>query len=522
MDDGGRVLRLAKPKRKGLLNIVFSRLLIIVLLMAAQVGLLVWLLTWARGYLPHYATVQIVFTACMILYLFNSRGDASSKLTWMWLIALFPLAGAGFLLFTQLNIGNRTIHRRTAELIDKTRDALPQNGDVLARLDGDIYGTDDLCRYLNHSGCFPIYDQCEVRYFPLGDDMFPVLLEELERAEKTIFLEFFIIEEGYVWGRVLDILSRKAAQGVDVRVMFDGMCEIFQLPYDYVKRLEALGIRAKSFSPVRPFLSTHYNYRDHRKIAVIDGSVAFTGGVNLADEYMNRIKRFGHWKDSAVMVRGDAARSFLLMFLQMWGITEKEPDFSPCDRRMTEPIEAPGAVLPFADCPLDAYRVGESVYIDMLYRANTYVHIMTPYLILDGEMETALQYAAERGVDVKLILPGVPDKKTAFALAKSHYAALTEAGVRIYEYTPGFVHAKNVVSDGVRAVVGTINMDYRSFYHHFECALYMYETPCVADIEADFQGTLAQCREVTPESIRQEKLFYRLLGGVLKLIAPLM
>ena len=255
---------------------------------------------------------------------------------------------------------------------------------------------------------------------------------------------------------------------------------------------------------------------------MIDGKVAFNGGVNLADEYINERERFGHWKDTAVMLRGDAVRSFTLMFLQMWNLTEQTPDFSPTLLVSPKVENAQGFVMPYGDCPLDEDKVGEAVYMDMLYRATDYVHIMTPYLILDGELETALKYAAQRGVDVKLILPGIPDKKPAYALAKSHYAALLSAGVKIYEYTPGFVHAKVFVSDDNRAVVGTINLDYRSLYHHFECATYLYRTPCIADIERDFAATLKKCRVVTKESIRHEKLYYKLMGGVMKVIAPLM
>ncbi|MBR3749260.1 MAG: hypothetical protein IKN28_05270, partial [Firmicutes bacterium] len=289
--------------------------------------------------------------------------------------------------------------------------------------------------------------------------------------------------------------------------------------------------QGKAFSPVRAFISTHYNYRDHRKILSIDGKVAFTGGVNLADEYINRIERFGHWKDTAVMLKGDAAASLTLSFLQMWNVTEEKPDFSECTKLAEEQAEnwaagapktAEGYVMPYADSPLDGDKVGETVYIDLFNRATDYVHIMTPYLILDGELETAILYAAERGVDVKLILPGIPDKEMAWALAKSHYRRLVDAGVHICEYTPGFVHAKVAVSDGCRAVVGTINLDYRSLYHHFECAAYLYKVPCIPQIEEDFQNTLAQCRTVTHESITNEKTFMKLKGFIMKLVAPLM
>ena len=303
-------------------------------------------------------------------------------------------------------------------------------------------------------------------------------------------MEYFIVDEGLMWGKVLEILARKAKEGVDVRVMYDGSCEFALLPRDYPRRLKALGIKCKVFAPVSPFVSTHYNYRDHRKILVIDGHTAFNGGVNLADEYINEKKKFGHWKDVAVMMKGEAVKSFTLMFLQMWGITEKEDETVRFLSYPALPQEAKGFVIPYGDCPLDNDKLGERVYMDILNRAVQYVHIMTPYLILDGEMETALKFAAEKGVEVALLLPGIPDKVIPYALAKTHYASLIASGVKIYEYTLGFVHAKAFVSDAREAVVGTINLDYRSLYHHFECAAYLYNTDCIAKIEEDFQACL--------------------------------
>ena len=353
--------------------------------------------------------------------------------------------------------------------------------------------------------------------------MFDRLLEELEQAREFIFLEYFIVEEGKMWGEILEILARKAAQGVDVRVMYDGFCEFVLLPRDYPQLLQRLGIDCRVFSPVTPFVSTHYNYRDHRKIAAIDGHTAFTGGVNLADEYINEIERFGHWKDTGLMVKGDAARGFTLMFLQMWDIQEESRSFDKFLNRPMPPVrEDGGFVVPYWDCPLDHRKVAQQVYMDILNRARRYVHIMTPYLILDSEMENALKFAAERGVDVRLILPGIPDKKIPYALAKTHYISLMDSGVRLYEYTPGFVHAKNFVCDDREAVVGTINLDYRSLYHHFECAVYMFETACIGDIETDFQKTLQKCRRVTRETIKAEKKSMKLLGCLMKAVAPLL
>ncbi len=353
MQENETVMRLAKPKKKGLLTLVFSRLLLMALLIAAQVMLYVVFFAWLQQYLPHYAALQIVFTLLMMLYLFNSRMDYAAKLTWLAVIAVAPFLGTILLAYTQTNIGHRATRKRTAELIAQTKDAVPQDAAVLERLKGDPYGTDDLHHYLNRSGDFPIFDRTEL--------------------------------------------------------------------------------------------------------------------------------------------------------------------FAP-----TVHAQAEGYVMPFGDCPLDEDKAGEAVYMDMLNRATNYVYIMTPYLILDGELNAALKFAAQRGVDVKLILPGIPDKKLAYALAKSHYAELTDAGVKIYEYAPGFVHAKVFVSDGCRAVVGTINLDYRSLYHHFECATYLYRVPCIADIARDFNDTLMECRAVTPESIKKEKPGYRIAGSLLKIIAPLM
>ena len=440
----------------------------------------------------------------------------------MLIIAILPLAGAVFLLFTQSNVGHRMERVLVENQIKESRELLEQPENVLEAVQHDGTGTDDLCRYLNRSGCFPLYDHSAVTYFPLGEYKFEAMLEELEKAEKFIFMEYFIIEEGYMWGRILDILTRKAKQGVEIRVMYDGMCEMSTLPVDYWKLLRKEGIQAKPFSPIKPFVSSHYNYRDHRKILVIDGKVAFNGGVNLADEYINRTERFGHWKDTAVMIKGPAVSSFTLMFLQMWYVGDKTPDYASFLGKAEDVPQAKGYVMPYCDNPLDKDKVGESVYIDILYRATDYVHIMSPYLILDDELETALRFAAQRGVDVKLILPGIPDKKVANDLAKTHYKSLTEAGVKIYEYTPGFVHAKVFVSDDIKATVGTINLDYRSLYHHFECGTYRYKADCIPDIEADFRETLTKCREVTAETIKAERLSTKFIGQIAKLISPLM
>ena len=516
-------ISLLKKRQKGLLRALFSRLGIIVLLLLLQIFALVFLFRTFEAYAPHVYTAMTILAIAVVLYLINSSIDPTAKVTWLIIITLTPVFGGLLLLYTQMDVGHRAVKDVISRMVSTTRDAIPQDPKAAQDLEKESPASAALARYISRSGCYPVYGNTEVTYFPLGEDKFAELLVQLECAERFIFLEYFIIDEGFMWGHVLDILARKARAGVDVRVMYDGTCEFSTLSRDYPKLLKGLGIQCKVFSPATPFLSTHYNYRDHRKILVIDGHTAFTGGINLADEYINRVEKYGHWKDTAIMLQGEAVKSFTLMFLQIWNIFEKEPDYASYLSCPTyPPRNAKGFVIPYADCPLDQDKVGERVYMDILNRAQKYVHIMSPYLILDREMETALKFAAERGVDVALILPGIPDKKVAFALALTHYASLMESGVQLYEYTPGFVHAKVFVSDDCKAVVGTINMDYRSFYHHFECAAYLYNTECIPAIEADFQETLRKCKRVTWDTLKHGSIRRKLTGLLCKAVAPLM
>ena len=306
MENEEKIIRLAKPVKKGLLRLVFSRFFLFALLFLLEIAVLIGAYKFFTDKLPILVNIQWIFSLCMVIYLFNCDMDSSAKLTWMLLISLLPLPGAAFFLFTQTNIGHRVEQRLIKAQIDESKDFLSQPEDVVRELEHDGSGTDDLSTYLSRSGCFPLYNHTVVKYFTRGEDKFLAMLEELEKAEKYIFMEYFIVEEGYMWGRILDVLTRKAKEGVEIRVMYDGMCEMSTLPVDYWKLLNAEGIKARPFSPIRPIVSSHYNYRDHRKILIIDGKVAFNGGVNLADEYINRIVRFGHWKDTAVMLRGDA------------------------------------------------------------------------------------------------------------------------------------------------------------------------------------------------------------------------
>lgn len=515
-------LRLLKKGKQGIFRMIFSRSGLILVLLVVQVLFLFSIFHWFEEFLPHIYGGVVIFIVFMVLYLLNSSMDPTAKITWLVVVMLLPVFGALLFLYTQKNIGHRALRDHYAQLNKETEKSLTQNPETEKALRQSDPGAAALARYVGRSGCYPVYDHTSVTYFPLGEDKFKEMLIQLEKAERFIFLEYFIVNEGEMWGKILEILVQKAKEGVDVRMLYDGTCELSTLPHDYPKRLQKLGIKCKMFAPIKPFVSTHYNYRDHRKILVIDGKVAFNGGINLADEYINTYEKYGHWKDTAVMVEGEVARSFTRMFLHMWFLDEKEKDF---DRFLNVPVTpqtAKGFVMPYGDCPLDKDKVGEQVYMDMLNRAQNYIYIMTPYLILDGELENTLKYAAERGVDVRIILPGIPDKYIPFALALTHYKSLLESGVKIYEYTPGFVHAKVFVCDDREAVVGTINLDYRSLYHHFECATYMWGTDCIPQILNDFILTQEKCREMTVDMLSSEPLKRRVLGFIAKAAAPLL
>ena len=523
-DQEDRVLLLEKSRR-GVLNVIFGRTMLILVMLGVQILMMVLAFSRLQNIVPYLYGLLLALYGWLILHLVNKPTEPTTKITWILLVVLVPPVGVSLYIFVEFDIGHRVLNRRLSRVIAETAPLMPDRSAQTERILAEKPDLSGLARYAWKYGNYPIYDNTDVKYFSSGESSMEAMIRDLKRAKDFIFVEFFIIDEGYMWGRVLKILEEKVKQGVEVRVMYDGTCALFRLPYRYPEMMEKLGIPCKMFSPMRPMLSTHYNNRDHRKILVIDGKVAYTGGVNLADEYINRKVLFGHWKDVSIRLEGEAVRSFTLMFLQMWNINESGDDFPrylAASDGVLPAAPAPGAVLPYGDSPLDDERVGEMIYLDILARAQRYVHIMTPYLILDSELITALTFAAKRGVEVSIILPHVPDKKYAFALAKTHYRELIEAGVHILEYTPGFVHAKIFVSDDDRAVVGTINLDYRSLYLHFECAAYLQGVPAVGDIEADFRATAAKCWEIGLEDLKKIKLSTRVAGWLLKVFAPVM
>ncbi len=516
-----------RKKWKKFLRVIFGRTAFVTLFLLIQIAVLLGAFQWLGDHIFFVYGGFTMLSAVVVIYIINKRQNPIYQLAWVIPVLVFPVFGAMFYIFLELQVGTRRIARRLDIILKRTKPYLKQNEMVMARLLRESKQVAHLAGYMGRYGGYPIYDKTYVEYFPLGDELFLPFLEELEKAERYIFMEYFIVEDGKFWDSVLEILARKAREGVEVRFMYDGMGCLTLLPHRYPQQLERMGIHCKVFFPVKPALTSYQNNRDHRKITVIDGHTAFTGGINLADEYINEIVRFGHWKDTAVMLKGEAVTSFLMMFLQMWNVSERgEEDYGKYlrdpDYCYSACLDMGGYVMPYGDSPLDEEAVGECVYLDILNEAKSYVHIMTPYLILDSDMITSLTFAAKRGVEVIIIMPHVPDKIYAYLLARSYYRELLAAGVRIFEYTPGFIHAKVFSSDDEKAVVGSVNLDYRSLYLHFECAVYLYQNRAVKDVERDFQKTLKQCQEITDIECRRYPLLRRLAGAGLRLFAPLM
>ena len=485
------------------LSIVFSRTVVTVVLVLAQAVWLFSVFYWLSDYSHLISRVGLAVSALMCLALVR-------KDSWMILFMLMPVQGG--LLY--LMWGNkrpaiplrRRMERAEAELAP-LRTGDPAARAELARRDPRLAETAD---YLQNYAASPVFCGTAVRYYPVGDVMLPDMLADLQAAQHSIFVESFIIGMGEMWGQIHEILRQKAAAGLDVRVIYDDAGCLSLLPHNYVDLLRADGIRAFSFNRCVPVLNLVLNNRDHRKIMVVDGRIAYTGGVNLADEYINKVTRFGHWKDSGVRLEGPAARSYANVFLTFWR-AHFPNETSDYDKLLPQvaPVVPTGGTLvqPFADSPVAREVVAKNVYLEFINQALHSLRICTPYLILDNDLLTCLSLAAKRGVDVRIYTPGVPDKKTIYQLSRSYFPHLLKAGVKIYSYTPGFLHAKTWLIDDRAAAVGTVNLDYRSLYLHFENSTVLY-------------GGESVSRRLGPDDCRNGFLG-SMLSACLRLVAPL-
>ena len=548
-----RIMGETVEKKAAVKNGVF-RMVFAVLSILLEVGLLFVLLHYVGERAAWIYHVLRFLSVALVLGIYGSHKTASIRMTWIMLIMLAPIFGTTLYLLIGLN-GYTWKMRIRYDQIDKVLlPMLPSNEEVAAQVkerDGRLYG---LVRYIQGQAGYPVYANTEVTYYDDGEKGFEAQKRDLAKAEHFIFMEYHAIEDAECWHELQEVLEERARAGVEVRVFYDDMGSLGFINTDFVKRTQKHGIQCRVFNPFGPGLNLFLNNRDHRKITVIDGKVGFTGGYNLANEYFHRTEPFGFWKDTGIRLEGDAVRSLTVTFLEMWnassGRDRDDRDFAGYLPELNQPVEqaaecadgeierlvrdgqedeqikkagsANGFVQPYADSPMDDRPVGEDVYISIAEGAQDYVWFITPYLIITDEMRHALSLAARRGVDVRIITPGIPDKKIVYSLTRSYYNGLTRSGVRIFEYTPGFCHAKMCVSDDLVATCGTINLDYRSLYHHFENGCLYADCPAVMDTKRDFEETFAKCTEVTEYYTTGRGAFLRFGQMILRLFAPLM
>ncbi len=472
-----------------------------------------------------FAIGMRVLGAMMVIFLYNDRTPSAMKMTWIIIIMALPIFGATFYLLAGLNRSTHRMRKRYKEVDDRLFPLLPDDSAATARLEATDRRVANISHYLTETSMYPLFDDTAITYYDDAAKGIEAQKEELRLAKHFIFMEYHAIEDAESWHAIQDILEERVKAGVEVRVFYDDMGSIGFVNTDFVKRLEAKGIKAKVFNPFMPGLNLFLNNRDHRKITVIDGRVGFTGGYNIANEYFNLTHPFGHWKDTGVKLVGPAVQSLTTAFLEMWNASAEGDIDDTLFRQYLPKVlpnpDAQGFVQPYADNPMDDAPVGEDVYISVAEYAKEYAWFVTPYLIITDEMEHALSLAAKRGVDVRIITPGIPDKKMVYGLTRSYYYNLVRGGVRIFEYTPGFCHCKMSVADDTLATCGTINMDYRSLYHHFENGCLYYGCDAVADTKADFEWMFDQSREVT-EQYRDPAAHMRLWYAILRLASPLM
>ncbi len=510
-----------------LLKFLFSRVVIVGLSIVIQAVILLGMILKFNDYFVYFYGVCVLLSLFAVVWIISDRSHPAYKIAWIIPIMTFPVFGGLLFLMFGGNGLSKNERKKMYHIEEITKGAFLHQEEALRELSEIDETAANQSRYIENYAYSTPHKRTKTSYLTMGEKKFEKMVEKLEEAEHFIFMEYFIIEEGRMWNTILEVLERKAAEGVDVRVMYDDLGCIMTLPSNYRNILEEKGIQCCVFNRFIPVLSSRFNNRDHRKICVIDGHTGFTGGINLADEYINAFEKHGHWKDTAILIEGEAVWNLTVMFLAMWdyvrGIEEDYTLYRP-DRYRPLPEERTedGFVQPFTDSPLDHEPVGETVYLNLINKARRYVYITTPYLIIGNEMVTALSSAAKAGVDVRIITPHVPDKWFVHAVTRAYYEILVESGVKIYEYTPGFIHAKTYVVDDEYGVVGTINMDYRSLYLHFECAAWLYHTKSIMEIKADFLKTLEVCESITLSACREVPLYKKAGRALLRVFAPLM
>ncbi len=510
---------------KRIASILSSRMFMVGVAIILQFS---WLFLTVYDFSVRFTFVEItirILAVFLVLVVVNNWTNPYYKLAWTCIILVFPVLG----IMLYLVFGRSQLTKKTQERMDAVHREvsayLETDDTAIKDLEEEDPGVAQQSRYIHNWAQFPLYRNSKTKYYPSGEKLFNDMLGAMERAEQFIFLEYFIIEDGEMLQAILHILKRKVKEGVMVRLIYDDVGSIKTLPRHFERNLKEMGIECAAFNPFRPILSIILNNRDHRKILVVDGQIGFTGGINIADEYINRKERFGYWKDAGIGVKGEAVWSLTTMFLEMWNyIKQTSEDYLKYLPEIYNKQDNPedGFVQPYSDTPLDHENVGENIYLNMINHSKQYVYIYTPYLIVDNEMTVALQNAAKCGIDVRIVTPEIPDKKLIFLLTQSYYEQLIQYGVKVYQYKPGFIHAKCFVCDDKVATVGTVNLDYRSLYLHFECGVFLYRSQAVMQLKEDTIDTIEKSREITLEFCRNRNVFIQALQSVLRLFAPLL
>lgn len=513
---------LDKEMKKKVKNSI-GRLTFVGIAVLFQMGWIILRIVKLNSEYPWIASLTDLVAVALVLWIYIKQMNSTMKMLWIMLILVSPILGVClYILFGRSDVtkGMRLrFEKIDTELADKT----VQAPEVIERLEQQDFAIANQSRYILNYGKYPVYENTEVTYYPEAFMGIEAQKTAMKEAKKYIFMEYHAIEDRISFAEIHEILKKKAEEGVEVRILYDDVGSIGFINRDFVKRMEKYGIQCRIFNPVIPILDIFMNNRDHRKITIIDGKIGFTGGYNLADEYFNITQPYGYWKDTGLRLEGEAIGSLVVMFLQMWNSVKKtDVDYDQYLLPDYKAENAKGFVQPYADTPLDDELTGENVYLNIIKNAKKYVYFMTPYLIISDEMTRELVLAAKRGVDVRIITPGIPDKKTVYRITRSYYDALVLQGVRIYEYTPGFCHGKMCVADDEVAVVGTINLDYRSLYLHFENGVFLFDCPAVGSIRKDFDSTFAQSEDVTEKYRQRKSVLGRIGSSILRLVAPLL
>lgn len=507
-----------------LFKLILNRFSIAVFLIILQICLLFLLLNEASEYYGYVRFIFILVSTIYAIKMLKRDIPFAFKLPVLLLIFAFPILGIFLYYFSFENKLRKKFIKNIKKQTFTLESLYIENSTINNQLKSECKNIYQQSQYIANNSFLPVYKNNYNKYYPSGEEFFKDLLEDLKNAKSFIFLEFFIIGKGILWNSILEILKQKAKNGVEIRVIFDDIGSLKTLPYNYNKILEKHGIKCVVFNPIIPILSLFHNNRDHKKIAIIDGQISYTGGVNIADEYVNLKKRFGFWKDTGIKIVGDATKNLTSIFLESWHYTRDSDE--DCSIYLNVPPIitefSSGYIQPYVGDPMSETNVAHGVYLNIINSATDYLYITTPYFSIDLEIQSALIAASKRGVNIKIIVPHIPDKKYVFRVTQSFYKPLLKQGIKFYEYTPGFIHSKTILSDDKLATVGTINFDYRSFYHNYECGVWLYNTETIANIKNDFLKTLLDSTEVTGEYIEKNiGPFNLFLGEVFKLFAPL-